>query len=580
MLPGILALELIVLLAICSLGPGLLIAARLRFSPLEKLCAAFAASYLCIYLASFALFWFNAGPKAYWIVVGIFLAMGITGWDTAKLLWRRRSARMALVAFAVLLAWDFVHLALVRHYDGGDWAVDWREHYDRTAFFLGLRSKEFIYAGLYLLPARPPLMNLIAAFFCRMTGLSFESYSFCFLFLNAWAFVPCCLLVRILWPKGRSTIAVLAILFAMNPSIIENATMTVTKAMTAGFAVLGVCFYLRALRRKSGRGGRIVASALSFAAGILAHFSAGPYAAAVALHCLWQMIWRKRKWAEPLIAAGGAAALLASWFVWSILVFGPRITFLSNTTATGASDKSAAANWGKAVHNLFTSLVPHPLHPVSDQHFTRLGNWGQIHDYYFMMTQTTLPMMMGATGGLVVIGMTLGLLRRRRGWPPGVRGFWIWFVLFGLLVGAAVNPEPDDYGCAQVTLQALSMMGVTLLAAWLTRLNLAWFVLVLIGMAVDYGLGIYLHFDRQAHIFKVILVDNGKNMNVNVIRDPELGITGYGEFMAKIYLRFIFWGDHLAPWAPLFKSLSVVGAMAAMAMLIRMRARQRGMVRG
>ncbi|HTW94780.1 MAG TPA: hypothetical protein VMD30_08310, partial [Tepidisphaeraceae bacterium] len=525
------------LLVVCSLGPGLLIVSRLRFSPLEKLCAAFAASFICIYLTSFALFCFQAGAKEYWAAAEIFLVMGIAGWRTLVLIIRCRSSRWALIAFAGVLAWDFLHLALIRHYDGGDWAVDWREHFDRTAYFLGLHPRDFIFGGLYLLPARPPLMNVIAAFFCRMTGLSFESYSLCFVFLNAWALVPCCLLVRILWPKGRASIAVLAILFAMNPSIMENATLTVTKAMTAGFAVLGVCFYLRALRRRGGTNGRIVASALSFAAGILAHFSAGPYAAAVGLHCLWQMVRGRRKWAEPLIGGGLAAGLMATWFIWSVAVYGPRITFLSNTTATGASDKSMAANLDKAIYNLFTSLVPHPLHPVSDTHFTRLGNWGQIHDYYFMMTQTTLPMMMGATGGLVAIGITIWLLRRQRGLPAGMRGFWIWFLIFSLLVGAAVNPERDAYGCAQVTLQALAMIGVTFLAAWLMRLRSGLFIFVLFGMAVDYALGIYLHFDRQAHVFRVNLVDNGKYMQV--VRDPELGVTGYGEFVAKIYLKFI-----------------------------------------
>ena len=43
--------------------------------------------------------------------------------------------------------------------------------------------------------------------------------------------------------------AALAILFMLNPTIVQNVTFTWTKAMTAGLVVLGVCLYVRGLRR-------------------------------------------------------------------------------------------------------------------------------------------------------------------------------------------------------------------------------------------------------------------------------------------------------------------------------------------
>ena len=37
--------------------------------------------------------------------------------------------------------------------------------------------------------------------------------------------------------------------FMLNPSILQNATYGWTKALAAGFVVMGVCFYLRAIRK-------------------------------------------------------------------------------------------------------------------------------------------------------------------------------------------------------------------------------------------------------------------------------------------------------------------------------------------
>src|SRR5204863_609076 len=54
------ALLLPLLLTVCTAGPGLLIVGRLRWGPMEKLCCAVAASGIVVYLASFALFVFDA----------------------------------------------------------------------------------------------------------------------------------------------------------------------------------------------------------------------------------------------------------------------------------------------------------------------------------------------------------------------------------------------------------------------------------------------------------------------------------------------------------------------------------------
>src|ERR1700722_10427694 len=229
-----LLLKLIPLLLVCCMGPGLLAMARVRCSPIERLCGVFAVSFISIYLASFAIFCLNLGVWAYWITSALFGVMGLAGWRTARLLFRRRLSRSAVLCFCVILGWRFLHLAMVLHFDGGNWSGDWHEQMERTTYFLHLLPNNTLFSNRHPLPARPPMMNLIAAFVCRQVGHEFASFSLIYLVLNGWAYLRCCLFLRNVAPRGRAALPALAILFMLNPSISENATLTVTKAFTAG----------------------------------------------------------------------------------------------------------------------------------------------------------------------------------------------------------------------------------------------------------------------------------------------------------------------------------------------------------
>jgi len=557
---GLLILKLVPLALICSIGPGLLMVGRLRWSPMEKLCGAFAASFIATYLASFALFCLNARAWAYWGFSCIFALMGLAGWRTARLFLHRRVTRRALLAFAIVLSWEAMHMAMVRAYSGGDWQGDWQGHYQRTQFFLHQVPNDFLMLGTYTVPARPPLLNAMAAFICRQVGLSFQAYQLSLLCWNGWTFLPCCLLLVYFGRRARRFIPVLAILFMLNPSIVQNATLTVTKALTAGLVVLGICFYLR---------GRIAAAAVTLAAALLTHYSAGPFAAAIGLHCLYQVICRRLSLRRAIISGSVAAALLSTWFAWSLGVYGAHVTFLSNTTATGTAEKSVATNVQKILYNLMTCAIPHPLRYVKYRPFSPPRNLGDLRDYYFMMTQTTLTTMVGLASGAVAIGLIARFFRS----PPRRkdRPFWGYFLIFTCLVGVAVNPGWNSFGVAYVTMQSLALMGVTLVAASLPRVRPWVFWTVWTGLAIDYALGILLEFDRESYVYPTVTRPDGR---VFMLPDYTLGGTGAQEYMQKLRAGYVFWGDRLSRFSTGFEICSVVIAVCALWYLKRFRSSQ------
>src|SRR5207253_2718943 len=92
---------------------------------------------------------------------------------------------------------------------------------------------DFQFIGLYLLPARPPMMNISAAVFLAQVGEEYVVYQLVFLYLNALVVVPLCLLAPALLPKARRSVWLLVPLLALNPMFVQNLTYSWTRELTA-----------------------------------------------------------------------------------------------------------------------------------------------------------------------------------------------------------------------------------------------------------------------------------------------------------------------------------------------------------
>jgi hypothetical protein len=195
-------LVLLLLLPICSVGPGIFFVRKLPWSPPEKLCAAFGLSLAILYVSSFVIFALDLPPSTYFVVSAVCLCLlGSSFRDVLRLVEHRR-VRRQLAAFAFLFLWGVALLSLVRHYSGGVWAGDWVEHYQRTLFFLDRPPRDTTFLGLYLLPARPPLMNLVAAHFLAQVGRGYDVFQIVFLFLDLLIVFPCFLLASAMVRRG------------------------------------------------------------------------------------------------------------------------------------------------------------------------------------------------------------------------------------------------------------------------------------------------------------------------------------------------------------------------------------------
>ena len=453
----------------------------------------------------------------------------------------------------------------MRSYSGGGWTLDWADHYSRTLLFLHHRPAHWPLYGGDRLPTRPPLANAVTAVFLALTSADFAFFQIFSTLASSLAFLPVWLFAGRFGRNAPRAQAVLTVLFLLNPSVLENSTFAWTKLITVFFVLTGVYFFLPALAAGSRR--RLAAAFLFLAAGLLAHYSAGPYAVAIVAAYFW---WRRSRWPsrafwrDTAVCALPAAVLLATWFGWSLREFGVGGTFLSNTSVADTTGHSAGSFLHEKSRDLVNTLVPHLLRPVPDGLIAQGSRLGFLRDYCFMLYQVNLPLMFGSIGGLTLLWL---LWREWREWretgptsgrPP--RSFWLWLVGCTTVLGSAAYGGIDQWGVAHLCLQSLLGLGLALLAARLDDLPRWWRALFVAGLSVDFVLGVGLQF----------YLENAFHSPLEILRGGGTDIlarysTGtWVNLWAKIQHGYEFVGDWPIPRGPL---LAVLACLLVLALL-------------
>ena len=169
----------LILLTICGFAPGFFLLRRLRWNPMEKLCGSIGLSFVLLYLAFGIVYCLTpaGGEMPHGVLVLISVGCGALLFATrrdVRLLFSSFRVRQALMGFTFLVLWTLIVLCTIRNYSGGYWKGDWQEHFQRSLFFLHHFPLDTPIFTHYQLPARPPMMNMLAAFVMGQTGDRFE----------------------------------------------------------------------------------------------------------------------------------------------------------------------------------------------------------------------------------------------------------------------------------------------------------------------------------------------------------------------------------------------------------------------
>ncbi len=536
------ALLLPLILLVCAFGPGFVLIRRCRWPGLDTVVASVGVSLILVYAAAFLGFVLGLGPWFNFIVTIACGAALVASWRDVQVLWRQPRVRALVWALLGLQVWMVGTLLLIRHYSGGDSCCDWVEHYQRTTHFIEPRPDDFLFIDRYLLTARPPLQNVVAAHVLSQTGISFAAYQVVFALTSALMFLPVALMARLSARRGFSRFGLLAIVCAANPMFFVNTTYPWTKALTVFFVVLGLWCYLRGWR-KPGRFYLPVAF-LFLGAGILVHYSAVPYALALGLHYLF-VLWRRqpRRVGAVLAVVGLPALLLLTWFGWSLGTFGVEGTFLANSTAEGFGPRGWREDLLTIAGNVVDTLRPSLFDSSPGQTALRV-----VTDRSFMLYQVNLFFGIGSIASLVAVG----LLGRgfRTPWPAAlgtkvaVASFLVWIIV----AGVGVHGARQTTGLAFIALQPLIYTVVALVVGQMAILPVWVRRLFLVGLTIDFVAGVVLQVFMQSQ-----MATWARTPNWDWKRDHGL-----------VYL-----GDLVYSAAPVVEGLLLVAALAATGAIVR-----------
>jgi hypothetical protein len=538
----------IVLAAVCLVGPGLFFVRHLRWKPAETLCASVAASVLLIYLASSAIFWMHIQnvAAAHWVVTGICLILTLaSGRDWARL-FNRRQVRRVSCAFLILWVWTILLLSIIRHYAGGTWYGDWVEHYKRCLFFLEHWDLQYKFLGMYLVTARPPVMNLVCAHFMAMLGKDYVPFQMTAAFLNLLPALPCCLFASAFAPPkvGRKkAIAILTLILAASPMFMEQVTYAWTKSFTAFFCLMSLWIYLRAWRKADRT--RFIAAFVCAVAACLSHFYAVGWTAALVLHYLL-VVWpkRPRKWREAAEIGVACAALSATWFVWAMIAYGPRTPFNSSTTAWSVHNENLRDRVATIGFDLESTFVPYFLRAVPYDQISQTSRLGLLRDKAFDLYQTNAMFCLGLAG-IVALFYVISRKDESRGKTPGeLRRFWIFFFATTIFLGLVSVPTPDDWGDAHLFLVPQALLILSALAGAVAGMRSGWRIAWIFAIAIDFALGILLQVHLENRVFQL---ENVPGQTLPVVVGNDLpSQKAQDNFVAKQVLNLRFIGDDFA----------------------------------
>jgi 4-amino-4-deoxy-L-arabinose transferase-like glycosyltransferase len=532
---------LLFLFPVVAFVPGFLIARRWRLPTDLRLGVSIAVSLLAVGAAAFGLYLSHAVGFAYAALVAAIVVAAAASRRATFAFLRAPSTRGLLGHYAIFLVWLLFLCVTARNFSGDGWSGDWEEHYQRARLFGGRGPLDAPLVGGWSVAARPPLQNLVTAFFLRTIDDGFSTYQLATVLLSSLIFFGAAALASV-FDGGRAAkrqrLLALTVLLGLNPSVIQNATYSWTRSLTGFFVLLGIVLFWRAAYDGVGSWRRWAWFLLGLAA--VTHYSAGPYVVALLLLEGAFVATRRLSVRAAVADLLLLVAPLAPWLGFAAQRFGVAETFLSNSTAMDTAVRGVYENVAKILGNVVSTWIPYPLLGVPPL-YGQADRLDRFRDAAFLLYQQNLPFMVGSIGGVVVLVLAVMLaMRERRAGALAAPVAISAFVLVAFLFGIATVGQPERFGAGHICLQPLAVAGVAFLASRWPRLPRRVRVALGIGLLVDGIFGIALHFwMRHLTLHEAAARAVSPNFLDNLRRQTSMGYVLLGDLPSHATLAAV-----------------------------------------
>lgn len=545
---------------IISYLPGRILLDRFDFlNRREKFGLSFLVSFILIYFVGFYGYYITPNPlSAYRIIFMAILVGSIISHKRIKNILSDKTERRFLFLALLMLFWLVIFHSLHRCYGGGGWVGDWYEHYERS-FFLSMRyDRHYQFIDTYAFSARPPLFNLICAFFFSLFGSSFRVFQITSSFLNmTLVFGGWLLISQVFRSEKRTPLIMIIALIMLNIPMVRQMIYTMTKGLSAAYVLAGAAFYLKGRNNFDLR--YLSLAFLLLSAGVLAHYSAAPFFLAISLDLFVLFLLKpdRRRFASLIAVILLSSALLLSWIAYSIDFYGIEKTVLSNTTYTESQNLTILKRISKDLYNLRATFIPNIK--ITEIFFDIPFSLKLIflYDLAILFYSESLTGNLGITLSLFLLIFLLGRMKyivkslKSKSWDFHAILFWFLFLGVGGMMAIASNGGLMPYGTAHVSfvpVGALFLLFAWHLAKQIPRFSLRF--LIALGVIIESFVVLSLRIIVLSSIFinpTILYMSSNHygNFAVRDIRNLEFleGIYGSGSYivLALVLIGWITW---------------------------------------
>jgi hypothetical protein len=513
-------------LFLVSYLPGRAVMSFFHLNNDEKFAGSFGISFFIFYLIGFAGYVLKQDAQVFnllFLVPVLVLSMFIIINKSEITRQEIFQTFIFLICFLIILFFQ----TFLPIYSGGLWSFDWYDHYLRAIFFLDKLplSTHFSWS---LLTSRPPVFNIVNFFFMSIVGRDFWMYQIVSSLLNITILLPCFLIAKHFF-RGKSKYFFIftALLLMLNPSIVAQTTYTWSKAMTTGYILLGLVFYLNF--RDTKKPLYLYLTALFMGIGQITHYSTTPYLIIVVLDLFFQKITNSKViWRTLFNFTLIFLITISSWYLWSISHFGFSETLFGNTTFQQQKYSSLPEIVNKELNNSIKTILP-ILSPGYIKYInTQSSSLVRMYDATFALYVATIP-------GQVTFTLFFVILLILK-WHKLKSYFLLYFCVAGFILALPVNPIIVPTGVGHVTMLPISCLLISVAIGYLFSLRKnKYFYFLIVGVFIEATIGIGLRLYIFQHDLNPSYFMNNKT--VKVVQEHR------GNYVLKKENHLIFLND-------------------------------------
>jgi len=315
----------------------------------EVIVSSFGLSFLIFFVLSFTAFLLDIKQQTF-NIIGLSLItaslLGYIKFSRKSINITNNESKILLFLFGAYYTHIIACQALTPVYTGGFWYGDWITHYGVSQFYLSNGHNIVSYISGYPIVSRPPLYNIISAFFLSIFGEKFWVFQISSSVLSSVVILSVYLLAKKLFNIKTATLVFVLLFFI--PLLLRESIFTWQKHLATYFIILSLYYDLKIrdekLEKARSPESIIFCGLFAGLAGLSHQFS---YIYLGALGIDYLLINKLKKFKisrkELLLFCTPFFAVIVPYYLWGICMYGLTAMILANPSFCGKTYTIGAA---------------------------------------------------------------------------------------------------------------------------------------------------------------------------------------------------------------------------------------------